>query len=278
MPLTTTHSKWRGAEAIKLQPTYPRFKRTAKGATLTLVFRGPYVDLRTYGPDIGDSITLSAFDYAPGAELVYAESVECQPDGAGEDGPGTLTIVYSNETSGFVVITSGEPDSTTYEIESTTLEKRLETHPRYNGGTGPYSAFGMNVEFQMNTTGETISVAEFWDRFKGASSQGRKDLRGEIPPDAGALLELIDELAVKFFRGQESYVVCAPIARKTSRSYAMPSVGGVGNLGDPSGFTGLPSGYQWLKTGDRGVRQGRRGKWERVEEWTGAKEWDIDLY
>lgn len=274
-----TIAKWRGTTAIKLQPKSPKFRRTATGAQLVFQFRGPYVDLRTYGPDIGDSITLGAFGYAPDDELIYAESVECEPDGAGEDGPGTLTVIYSNEGGGGTVLT-GDVEAPTFEIDASMLEKRLETHKRYNNGaSSPFAPYGFTAgttTFDTNS-GETVSVSEFWDRYKNASAKQRPLLRGEVPPGAPELLAMLDELAKKFFSGIESYIVGAPVARKTTRSYYTPAVGSLGAIGAPAGF-GLPSGYQWLKTADRAVRQGHRGKWERVEEWTGADKWDADLY
>ncbi len=275
----------RGSTDIHLQPTYPRFKRNARGATLTLVYRGPYETLQTYGPDIGDSIALSAWGYTPEAELIYAESVDCQPLEAGDEGPGELTIVYSNEGGGGTVL-SGEVEAPTYEVDSSSLEKRLESHRRYNGKSGspflPYSftpGSSLTTTFPLNSVPHNVvSVAEFWDDFKNARVRERPALRGEIPPDAPELLAMIDELTVKFLSGIEGYIVAAPVCRKTSRSYFKPATSGTGTRGAPSGFPDAPSGYIWLKTADRAVRQGTRGKWERVEEWTAADHWDTELY
>lgn len=248
MPLATTHSRWRGAESIKLQPTYPRFKRTAKGAVLTLVFRGPYVDLRTYGPAIGDSITLGAFDYAPSDELVYANSAECQPDGAGEDGAGTLTVVYTNEADAGAVLTSS---NITREIDWTLLEKPLIQHPRY--------ATGGDKEL----TDADRKDIEAWRADPGTETYG-------------ALTDNAKDYVNKVRKGIENFVVPAPLVRKTTRGTSAPTVSACGEIESPDGPH--PSGYIWLKTADRGIRQAPASGWERVEEWTGAKSWDTDLY
>lgn len=277
MPVTV-NSVWRGAEGIKLQPTYPRFARTARGATLTLVFRGPYIDLRTYGPDIGDDIVLGAFDYAPAGEIVYADSVECQPDGAGEDGTGTLTVVYSNlpDSGGVLLHTGGS--TVMEEVDWTVVEKRLETHPRYNNGAfAPYGFASGTTSFTKNSGGN-ISISEFWKSFKDATEAERADLRGEIPPGAVALFNMIDDIAKKYFAGQESYVTSAPVARKTTRGPAAAVASACGARTTSAPFTTAPSGYQWLKTAHRSIRQGPSSTWEEVEEHTGAKLWDPDIY
>jgi hypothetical protein len=40
----------------------------------------------------------------------------------------------------------------------------------------------------------------------------------------------------------------------------------------------LPGGYLWLSTADRSTRTGTYGKWQRVQEWTGADSWDATIY
>jgi hypothetical protein len=245
---TTIHSKWRGSEGIHLAPTYPRFRRSAKGATLTFVFHGPYVDLRTYGPDIGDDITLGAFDFTPSGEIVYANSIECQPDGAGEDGPGTLTVVYTNEAdSGGVLIAN----NTIAEIDWTLVEKPLIEHSRYT--SGGVKELTDDDRRRIEVWRNTPSTANY-----DACSANAKDFINKLR------------------KGIESTVVPAPLARKTTRGVAAPTVSACGKRSSPT--VPVPTGYVWLKTGDRGLRQGPGLGWERVEEWTGAEAIDNDLY
>lgn len=248
--LSTVNSKWRGSKEIKLQPTYPRFRHTAKGHTITLVFRGPYVDLRTYGPNINDAVTLGAFGYEPDDTLVFANSVECQPDAAGEDGPGTLTVIYTNgPDAGYHLAAS----STMTEIDYTILEKPLAQHPIYStGGT-------------KALTDDDRKKIETWKNAPGTANYNANTANGK---------HFIDKLRL----GIESYIVGAPLVRKTTRNTSPPSVSSVGTRSTGSPATGSPSGYQWLKTADRSIQQAPAAGWERVEEWTGAKLWDADLY
>ncbi|WP_414664906.1 hypothetical protein [Horticoccus sp. 23ND18S-11] len=247
---TTVHSKWRGSGGIFLAPTYPRFKRSARGSTLTFVFRGPYVDLRTYGPDTGDSITLGAFDFEPSGELVYANSVECQPDGAGEDGAGTLTVVYTNEGDAGVTLIA---NNTTVEVDWTLLERPLIQHSLYT--TGGSKELTDDDRRKIQTWKDSPSTANY-----DACSANAKHFVGKLR------------------KGIESYVVAAPVARLTERGTSAPTVSHCGQRSTTAPVSGAPSGYQWLQTGDRGIRQAPAAGWERVREWTGAKEIDADLY
>lgn len=275
---TTTHSVWRGSDAIKLQPTYPRFRRTAKGDTLTLVFRGPYVDLRTYGPDLGDEIVLSAFDYEPGATVLFATAVECQPDGAGEDGAGTLTVVYSNEVDGGGEVIGAGGTLVIYEVDWSALEKKLETHPRYNNTTFAPYGFSAGTTSYTKNSGGTGTIVDLWDLYKRATDAERAALRGDIDLGAAALVSMLDDLMQKHGAGVEAYLVPAPVARKTTRGPGAGSAAACGGRTTSAPFAIAPSGYQWLKTADRIIRQGPSSTWEQVEEWTGAKAWSADLY
>lgn len=241
---------WRGTTAIKLQPTYPRFRRDAKGTTLTLLFRGPHSALKTYGPDIGDMLVLGAYDYLPEEEIVYANSVECQPDGGGDDGPGTLTVVYTNvPDAGYNLVAS----QTTLEIDWSLVEKPLITHPRYiTGGT---NALTDDDRRKIEIWKDTPSTPNY-----DACSANAKHFIGKLR------------------KGIESYGVPAPISRKTTRNTAAPTVSNCGQRVTTAPIAGAPAGYQWLKTADRGIRQAPASGWERVEEWTGAREVDEDIY
>lgn len=239
---------WKGSEVPELQPGYPRFRRDARGATLTLVFRGPIEDLRTYGPDIGDDVTLGAFDYAPSDEIIYADSVECVEDAGGA---GTLTIVYSNapNSGGSALIAN----QTTIEVDYTPIERPLITHKRYvTGGTNAL-------------TDDDRRKIEVWRNEPSTANYNANSTNGK---------HFIDKLK----KGIESYIIASPVARRTTRGTSAPAVNSVGTRSATAPVTGAPTGYEWLKTGDRALRQAPASGWERVEEWTGAREVDADLY
>jgi hypothetical protein len=196
----------------------------------------------------GGYAKLAAFSLTVGTSLDGSlgkiDSVELVPDRAGKTGPGTLTVVLAD-------------DEATYEIDAGTLEKPLVKHPIFAAG-GAHAL-----------TDADIDKIETW---KNAATSGERTT-AYTALSANAKF-FVDKLR----RGEESYLLPAPIARKTTRAYAKPTTYATGTRGDPGGFPGLPAGYEWLKTGDKAIRQGVRGSWERVEEWTGAELWDHDIY
>lgn len=135
------------------------------------------------------------------------------------------------------------------EVEWIELRKKIETHPRYNDLT----------DDDLRTIRAAVADPE----------AGQPESLGE----AGKELAL--ELYKKLLRGQTEYSIGAPVARRTTPMRRDDlSAGATWFLQDPP-FQ-HPSGYQWMKTLDTRRRTGRA--YERIEEWTGAEEWDPDIY
>ena len=172
------------------------------------------------------------------------ETVEIQPDGAGTEGPGTMVVTLAD-------------DQITYEIDAATLEKPLALHPRY-----------------ITDGAKALSIDDHNKISAWQNAQSAQDLANAYTALSANAKDYVDKLRL----GEEAYLVPAPIARKTTRSYVKPTTQGIGKTGAPDGFPDLPAGYQWLKTSDKGIKQGIRASWERVEEWTGADKWDTDIY
>ncbi len=233
--MANPRTRWIGSSRIHEQPGSPRVVNTAQGNKTTRIYRGPFSALLNAQPNLGQTIDGS---------VGMVESVEIVPDGAGMDGPGTMTIVLAN-------------DQATYEIEASTLEKPLEKHPLYRPGG------------DKELSDDDLDKIAAWRTANNSAE--RKALFTALTTNAKHFVN-------KLRRGQESYIVPAPIARRTTRSFQQPSPEQTGKRGTPGNFPGLPGGYVWLKTADRAVLQGIRGSWERIEEWTGADEWDTDIY
>jgi hypothetical protein len=172
------------------------------------------------------------------------ETVEIQPDGAGTDGPGTMIVTLAD-------------DQVTFEVDGATLEKPLERHPLYNAGG------------DKALTDADLDKIATWKNASNAAERATA---------YAALSDNAKHFVSKLRRGQESYLVPAPVARKTTRSYVKPTTATIGKRGAPGGFPDIPEGYEWLKTNDKGIKQGARASWERVEEWTAADTWDHDIY
>lgn len=231
---------WRGSRLLHLQPGYPEEDQASSGSKTTLVYRGPYATLRAQRPRIGQSVA--------GYAGLYVERTRIKPDEAGTQGPGTLTVTLSNESTPGDTI--GTTNDVTVEIDAGQLAKSIFSHPTFDGVT-----------------------AEARKQVEDLIEQGLP-----LPnSDASATITKLYDLLLA---GTDSYLIPAPTVKKTTTSATRPNVGAIGRgtrttaKPDPA----APAGYEWLKTGDRALRQGRGGKWERIEEWTGADEWSTVLY
>ena len=80
--------------------------------------------------------------------------------------------------------------------------------------------------------------------------------------------------ADKIRKGVESYLLFAPVITLTGTYDGRPDSGVPGYIATPPVSV---DGFEYLKTADR-VRQNQDRTWERVQQWTGADEWDTDIY
>lgn len=241
----STPPVWRGTQDTQVQPNIRR-KMTSAGERIMLQYRGVYTTLLAARPAIGATVA--------GYANFYVDEVELVADGTGESGAATMTVVLLSESwTG----TATPAIDLTEEVEWSQIEKPIEQHPRYLTG-------GDNA-----LTDADLDAIEEWKNATAASD--RSSLYGDLSANAKHLVD-------KLRRGTTSYIVPAPIARKTTKGFEAPTSSAQGVRTESAPITGAPGGYVWLGTADRAVRQGGRGKWERVQEWTGADEWDSDLY
>lgn len=138
----------------------------------------------------------------------------------------------------------GTGSNETIEVEWVELRKKLEDHPRY-------SAIDDN------------------DRRKI-----RAAINNPNPDQSPAISGLALDLYLKLLRGQTDYSLAVPVIRRTSTGFVQISSGGAWFRQSPPISVG--GAWQFLKTADRILIQGRT--FTRVEEWTGAEEWDADIY
>lgn len=237
---------WKGSKLIHLQPGYPDEVQTASGTKTILVFKGPYTTLRNTRPKIGQKMT--------GYGALTVEQTQVKPEAAGKTGPGILTVTLSTDTAPGDLVTNGGSD-VTVEIDAGQLQKSIYDNEAFSDLT-PQDKAKVRKAVEENKT-EPPALEASGDNVNQAS-----------------------DLFYLLIGGTESYLCPAPTVKITTTSANRPTVGAIGKgtltatKPDPS----APGGYKWLKTGDRAIRQGRAGKWERVEEWTGADEWSEVLY
>lgn len=213
--------------------------------TITLVWGGTYEALKAVQPNKGDVDT----EY----DGFAVQSSTLAPR---KGGMGQLTIVLSDRVA-YDSLTSAKEFRERWEIDWQSIEKDLAQH-KYISDDAQADQIVEEVELWRNT--ETRLRIKFKYIDAGGTQQ---ELTGK------AL-----ELAQKIVRGQESYVVYAPVMRRIRDYQGRPETAGGGFVDTPEEAV---EGYEYLKTGDRLVQQSD-DVWQRVEEWTGADSWDDDLY
>lgn len=137
-------------------------------------------------------------------------------------------------------------DEVTWEVEMAQLEKDIASHPRYS-----------------------------------ASADQVREWRDDPSVDTSGFAPRAKECIGKISQGVESYLVFAPVVRRTTVTDNPVSVGfGLGkkvsSIPAPSGVT-VAGSLEWLKTRDS-VSVDGDGIKRRIEEWTGADKWDADIY
>lgn len=164
------------------------------------------------------------------------------------------------------IICACGPDAVFEEVERGLISRKIEYNPRYRFQLGETTPENPDENLKALWAIEAILAAND----EADYNQKKESL---IDPLTNTRVK---ELLTKRMQGQDQYLEPAPIARRT-RYFTLTSAGRTGIRQTPSFLhVGLPTGYEWLKTCDRVLN--RPGFLERIEEWTGAIEWDHDLY
>jgi len=212
--------------------------------SLTLVWGGTYAALRAVQPDKGDTYV--------GYESMPVQMSTLSPR---RGLLGQLTIVLSDkvEEDGEEAVVLKDR----WEIEWQQVEKDLVQHP-YIADDVDAATIIEQVEFWKNAEVKLRAKFKYLDENAAEQTLTTKAL----------------EVATKILRGHEKYAVYAPVMRWIRDYQGRPDPAACGFIESP---TESIAGYVYLKTGDRLAQQGDDA-WLRNEEWTGADDWDTDLY
>jgi hypothetical protein len=177
-------------------------------------------------------------------------------------------------TDAFVVITltqdNEEPEpgtltSVTTEIDWVTVERPMREHPQFAIGQGGANALTARDIADFDKWKSEENTPELRETYKYFDSQSAG---GEFV-DLSANAKLF---ARGYELGFETFEDKAPVARKSGEYVGGPPPTGNAGLKDtPTGFINLPSGYEWRKSADRATRTKGETRWQRDEEWEGAK-------
>lgn len=246
-------ARTRGDTTIRERPDSPEWDFNTQRITCTRTFEGMYADLLAGRPSIGSTMM--------GYENLCVEDVRIK---RAVSGKATMAVILEVQ---IVPITNPPlPAQPVYEIEWVQLERPIEQNPAFK------TLFPDPTGATQFTADQLAALNNFtaWENATDATSRSTA---------YAALTSDFQALAQKKMRGQTTYLLFAPIARITTlaREVTLATACGM-TFSEVPGFTELPGGYQWLSTSDRSTRTGTYGKWQRVQEWTGADSWDSTIY
>jgi hypothetical protein len=246
-------ARTRGDLTIRERPDSPEWAFNTQKITCTRTFEGMYADLLSGRPGIGTSME--------GYDNLYVEDVRIKRSISGK---ATMTVLLEVQ---IVPITNPPlPAQPVYEIEWVQLERPIEQNPAFKTlFPDPTGATEFTAD-QLTALNNFIA----WENVADATTRSTA---------YAALTSDFQALAQKKMRGQTTYLLFAPLARVTTLAREVTLATACGKVfSEVPNFTELPAGYLWLSTSDRSTRTGTYGKWQRVQEWTGADSWDSTIY
>jgi hypothetical protein len=251
----------KGNITVRERPDSPEWDFGTQKVSCTRTFEGMYADLLAGRPLVGDEMD--------GYQGLYIENVKIK---RAVSGKATMTVVLQVDTVSQDQFPS--PVQPVYEIEWTQLEKPIEQHPVFK--TLFPDPDGV-IEF---TPDQVTALTNFRAWENAGDARTAQDAYNLLTTGAPGF----QQLAQRKMRGQSTYLLFAPVARITTLARNVTQANQCGVIFTSiAGFPQLPQltggqSYIWLATADRSTRTGTSGKWQRVQEWTGADEWDGVLY
>jgi len=239
------------AESISTyrKPGFPRYETTENGFRTVIEYIGPAATLAPAEPasgvawgDFQGSVRGTTYSLVEGSTTQAELSVTVELAAESPDTAGTL-------------------ESETFEIDWVLVGRPMEEHPAFAiGQGGAYALTSTDISDIQNWKNEEDHT------LRDAYSYASKSYEWIELSSAARMFAHGIEL------GQENMEDFAPVARKTSTYIGgPPDESMAGQKETPVGFTRLPNGYEWRKSADRNITAGKRTRWERVEEWLGAK-------
>ena len=258
---------WRGSKALTEAPDSPEWDFGNDKDTCTRVFVGPYATCLSGRPAYGANMADMPADLR---KLFFVTGVKVR---RAPGGKGLLTVTLQRDhMAGAKSLDRKETDSQ-YEIEWTQVERPLEQHPVY-AATAP----GWWAGIRKPLTSDDLNALAMWEKEEDYTKRKAFQFTDKNG-DEVTLSSNAQHLAGKKLRGQEAFLMFSPVVRKITQMRACPDGSACGRrVLTPRFVRGALRKYRFLKTADRGTRSGDFGRWERTREYTGADEWDSDIY
>lgn len=124
----------------------------------------------------------------------------------------------------------------------------------------------LRLPVESNSAFDSISAQ---DKAKIRKAAQNAEADSSVPAYSGLAQKLYDLI----YKGTTEFSTGVPVIRKTQKNRSNITRGSAWSRDTPPVSI---TGWQWLKTADRRTRVGN--DIQQIEEWTGAKTWDADLY
>ena len=244
MATTQKTPVWKGTKEIAEQPGYPRIKVDSNGTSITRRYEGAFEKIQAEITSARIATGKAMPNLGAGYSSVRIRTFESWP---AEGDSGVLIVQMDDFADGGSSSSGSTVGAASYEDDWVVLEKSIERHPRYADVSDA----------------DIIIIREAVEN----------PVSGQSPflTDTAAI-----ELYTKLLRGQDSYTLYSPIVRSTTPYDGPPPQGKAGQLENPPG--NAPADWDWRKTAYRRQKPGSQSAWDLVEEWTGADQWDPDIY
>ncbi len=247
------------AESTILQykkPGFPKEEISEKEYSTRIEYIGPQDDLEAASAGLGES-----WGSYPGViSTANIDSVEGSTYA-------TLTVVVTKKTDLASDSTVGEKERETYEIEWVSINRPLAEHP----------------EFYNILTAQDLVDIDAWKNEQDPTLKAvyKYDIR--IVTEGISDETELSTLAKKYAKGvllqSEEWEDFSPVVRKTGFYVnGPPPSSEAGQKEDPIGVPNVPTGYEWRKSADRSLNTEGQNRWQKIEEWTGAKKVLIDKH
>jgi hypothetical protein len=235
------------------RPGFPRTTNNETAFSTVVEYIGPLTTLEAARP----VSNASWGDYTGRVKTTELEPIE------GTDKAIMVVILEYKYEAGTNGTEPGIPAEISLEVEWVMFQRSMYEHPVFAIGEGGDHAL----------TSADIAAIEKWENEDNADE---KALYKYKVKEDDTEYETLSANAKMFARGielgQSSWEDYSPVVRKTTNMLGgPPGISAAGQKDNPPSFDGGPAGYQWRKSADRGIKAGGQTKWERQEEWLGAK-------
>ena len=242
---------WKGSTELTEQPGSPLYELDAYGPKYTRVWKGPHATCMANIPARLSTISGTTDDFS-----VDKVKVEKAPGGLGIMTVSLLAFPIQDYTFS---------ENQLLEIEYQEIQRPLLTHPTFNPASANVGTTGAGDNDLTDPETQNLLI-----QYENGDANQKNAVYATAPTDFPELRTYLNLVRA----GVTSYVLYAPVCRKTTKNAAPPDMDCPGYIATPPGYLDL-AGTIFLYTANRLTYD---HGWNQVQEWTGAQSIAILLY